>query len=65
MASPGLLDVHFLAFDPDFARRMGAQAENAFHQLGALCAHQAGHAQDLALVQLKVAVAETTGDGWR
>ena len=40
---------------------MGTQAEDAFHQLGTLCAHQTGNAQDLALFQLKAAMAEGAG----
>ena len=54
----GLLDGDFLTLDPHLTGGVSAQAENAFHQLSALCAHQAGHAQDLALLQLEAAVAE-------
>ena len=39
---------------------MGAQAEDALHQLGTLSTNQAGHAQDLALFQLEAAMAEGT-----
>ena len=34
----GLLDVHLFALDPHLTGGMGTQAEDAFHQLGALCA---------------------------
>ena len=54
----GLLDGDFLTLDPHLTGGVSAQAENAFHQLSALCAHQTGHAQDLALLQLEAAVAE-------
>ena len=40
---------------------MGADAEEAFHQLGTLGAHQAAHAQDLALAQGEGDVPEALG----
>ena len=40
---------------------MGAQAEQTFHQLGTLGTDQTGHAENLALADVEVDVAETLG----
>ena len=40
---------------------MHPQAEDAFHQFGTLCTHQARHAQNLALVELEAAMTEAAG----
>ena len=55
------MDLDLLALVGNLALGVGTNAEHAFHQLGTLSAHQAGHAQNLALVQLKAAVAEAAG----
>ena len=51
-------DLQLLALVGDGAVVCGAHAEDALHQLGALRAHQAGHAQHLAFAQAERNVAE-------